>query len=87
MILSYLLLKETIHKIEIINMTVSFLSSILIILTSHKEGKVKASNNDGRDSEYVFGIVCVLLTVCLQSGVYVILRALKDVHHSLVGSF
>ena len=40
-IISYVTLKETIHTIEIINMIVSFAGSVLIILSSHKEGTTK----------------------------------------------
>ena len=75
-------LKENLPMIEIINMIVSFLGSLLIVLNSSKE-----SSNVNKSGYLFVGCLCVLLATIFQSAVYIILRYLKPVHHTIIGSF
>lgn len=84
-IISYVALKESIHKIEIVNMIISFSASVLIISTSHKE-PVKKQDDNGDQTEYLLGIISSIVATLFQASVYVIVRALKDVHSSIVGT-
>jgi drug/metabolite transporter (DMT)-like permease len=85
-IISYVALKESIHKIEIVNMIISFSASVLIISTSHKESVKKQDDINGDQTEYFLGIISSIVATLFQASVYVIVRALKDVHSSIVGT-
>ena len=85
-IISYVALKESIHKIEIFNMIISFAASVLIISTSHKESVNKQDDKNGDQTEYIMGIISSIVATLFQASVYVIVRALKDVHSSIVGT-
>jgi hypothetical protein len=67
-------------------MIISFAASILIIATSHKESVKKQDDNNGDQSDYALGIICSIVASLFQASVYVIVRALKDVHSSIVGT-
>jgi hypothetical protein len=67
-------------------MLISFGASIVIILSSHKETAKKDLDSDTDQTEYFLGVLASLLSIILQASIYVIVRALKDVHHSIVGT-
>ncbi len=62
-------------------MIFSFTGSVIIIAFGKTE---EAGDND---SSYVLGVFLVTLATCFNAFVYVILRYLKTVHHSIVASF
>jgi hypothetical protein len=57
------MLKESIHAIEIVNMIVSFLGSLVIILSSHKE--VARKEEEGDQTAYLLGILSSFLAIVL----------------------
>lgn len=63
-------------------MVVSFIGSILIVSNSSKESARK--NTEG---SMFLGCLFVMLATVAQSAVYIILRYLKPVHHTIVASF
>ena len=63
-------------------MIVSFLGSLLIVFNSSKE-----SANINQSGSLYLGCTLVLISTIAQSTVYIILRYLKPVHHTIIGSF
>ena len=63
-------------------MIVSFLGSLLIVLNSSKE-----TANINQSGSLLVGCLCMLFSTVAQSAVYIILRYLKPVHHTIIGSF
>lgn len=81
LIISYFAIKEKLQLIEIVNMIFSFAGSVIIIAF----GKTEEAGDS--HSSYGLGVFLVTLATCFNAFVYVILRYLKTVHHSIVASF
>jgi drug/metabolite transporter (DMT)-like permease len=63
-------------------MIVSFTGSVIIILSSNTDQRSSTS-----EQSYLVGVFLCLLATTFNAVVYVILRYLKTVHHSIVASF
>ncbi len=83
LVISYVTLKEVLKRLEIVNMLVSFTAVVFIVCMSNKN----QSNKNVSSGEFILGIVSNAMSALCFSIVNVILRSLKEVHHSIVASF
>lgn len=81
-IASYIILGESIHKVEIANMLASFGGVIIMIYFSTKQTQV-----DSTAGSYTLGIIMNSLAAVFLSVINVIIRKLNDVHFSVAAGF
>lgn len=88
LILSYLALKETLHKLEILNMFASFAGVLLIVVVSSRNKEALQLGDLGQSpSHFILGVLANAFCATSFAVINVVVRSLKSVHHSLVASF
>ena len=96
LIISYFALGETLKSLEIVNMCISFISVLFIVIFSQRrneeintqEVEVIASNKSVEyNLEFFLGVLANSTAAFCFSIINVIVRYLKDVHHSIVATF
>lgn len=93
LIISYFAIKETLRALEIVNMCISFVAVLLIVFYSSKTNS-EANSQEGEaisnkevmevNVHFVFGVLANAFATLCFSIINVIVRSLKDVHHSIV---
>ena len=79
---SFILLKETLKNLEVLNMLFSFTGVLLMIYFSARTQETTIVK-DG----YTLALVLCILASVLLSILNVIMRMLKDVHYSISAGF
>ena len=89
LIISYIALGETLHRLEIVNMSVSFGGVLLIIImsASSKQSLSIGDVGDKGNSQFILGVLANATCALCFSIINVVVRSLKDVHHSIVACF
>jgi len=87
LLLSYLLLGETLHRLEIVNMVVSFCGVLIIVLMSSSSKPALDIGDMGKAAPFVMGVIANALSAISFATCNVVMRSLRNVHHSLVASF
>lgn len=83
LVISYFALKETLHVLEIVNMCISFSAVLFIINYSSKQDGVI----NGRETNVLLGVCANAACAVMFACVNVVVRSLKEVHHSIVAAF
>lgn len=87
LILSYLFLGETLHKLEIVNMIVSFCGVLFIVIMSSIYKPALDIGDMVEGAPFVLGVIANALSAIFFATCNVVMRSLRNVHHSLVSSF
>ncbi len=85
LILGFLILKETLKRLEIINMLASF-SGVLIIVTGSSNQK-RQSQNETSGMMFIIAVGLSTFSSLLIGLINVLIRAMKKVHWSLMSGF
>lgn len=86
LLIAYLLLGETLHRIEIVNMAVSFCGVLIIVLMSSSSKPALDIGDIGKAAPFVMGVIANALSAIIFAICSVVMRSLRNAHHSLVAS-
>jgi drug/metabolite transporter (DMT)-like permease len=79
LLLAYIVLRETLHVFEVVNMLVSFCTVVFIVNLSNEKQSKEGGN-------FILGVLANLGSAFFFSSIYIVVRSLKDVHHAIVAA-